>query len=224
MEGKYITPAPWTLNGNGLVLLYRFPSGFIEEHGFLQDFQRQNFKAGIGTVMLMDYKSSGVGPYREVLFIPGLIQQRGQLAFTISKIYVSTYDSARSGQRNWGIPKELADFEVTNEKDGSCSWKVKKDGQKIFEATIKPKGFSFPFSTIPLPLTRIVQEGRYGKLLTSPDASGQAKLASLQNLYTKPEDFPPIDELKPLMVLSLQKFLMHFPVALQVNQDSMVYQ
>lgn len=217
MEGNYIAPAPWTLHGNGLVLLYRFPQDFIEQHGFLLDYQRQGFKAGIGAVMLMDYKSSGVGPYREILFIPGLLQHKGKLSFTISRIYVSTYDSVRSGKRNWGIPKELADFEVSKLADGACLWKVKKEGITFFEAAVKPKDFNFPFTTKPIPITRILQESRYGKLLTNPEASGKATLASLQKVYANREEFPPVQEMEPLICLTLQKFRMKFPVAIQLR-------
>ncbi len=217
MQPNYISPAPWSLNGNGIVLLYKFPASFIEEYGFLEDFQKRGYKAGIGAVIMMDYKSSGVGPYRELLFLPGLIQAEGSLGFTVSKIYVSTYDSARSGKRNWGIPKELADFKIEKQPDGSCNWKVKKEGNTFFEATVKQGKIPIPFTSRILPLTRIIQKGSKHLLLTKPAVSGKANFASLQKIYAEQDSFPPVQQLKPLATLTLQKFLMKFPVALQLG-------
>ena len=218
METNYIAPAPWTLNGNGIMLLYRFPFSFIQEFGFLEDFQQKGYKTGLGAVILMDYKSSGVGPYRELLFLPGLFDINGKLAFSISKIYVSTYDSARSGKRNWGIPKELADFKIETEADGSRNWKVRKDGTTFFGAVIKPGGVSFPISSRPFPATQIVQKGKKHFLLTRPNVSGMAKLAQLEKVISEPSSFPPIHQLKPFLSLYLKDFVMKFPVALQLGE------
>lgn len=220
MQTSYIAPAPWTLNGNGIVILYRFPSTFIQEYGFLDDFQQKGYKTGIGAVVLMDYKDSGVGPYRELLFLPGLFDVNGKLAFSISKIYVSTYDSARSGKRNWGIPKELADFKVETEADGSRIWKVRTDGTTFFEAIVKPKGLTFPLTSRLVPLTQIIQKGKKHFLLTRPKVSGMAKIASLQKAFSDPTYFPPVHQLKPLITLYLKDFVMKFPVAQQFGELS----
>lgn len=216
-EPKYIVPAPWTLNGNGIVLLYKFPSAFIEAFGFLDDFQKQGYKAGIGAVILADYKTSGVGPYRELLFLPGILELNGKSGFSISKIYVSTYDSAKSGQRNWGIPKELADFRIEQQEDGAQLWKVKKDGNIFFEASIKPGSLTIPFSSRVMPLTQLIQKGRKHFLFTKLKARGWAKRATLQNIYAHQEYFPPVHQLEPLATLSVRDFIMRFPVAWQLG-------
>lgn len=68
-------------------------------------------------------QTSGVGPYRELLFIPGAFHINGRYTFSIPKIYVSTETSVNSGIKNWGIPKEVADFTVEDQADGSTLYR-----------------------------------------------------------------------------------------------------
>ena len=217
MHNPQIAPAPWSLKGNGIVVLYQFPSGFIQEYGFMEDFQRRNFKAGLGAVMLMDYTNSNAGPYRELLFLPGIIKPGGNSGFSVSKIYVSTQSSVNSGRRNWGLPKELADFEVTEEGDRNIMWKVAKGGKTFFEAVVKPFGIKFPFSSLLIPFSRLMQEGPDGLLLTRPRAKGKIQAGGLKMVRSDAAFFPPVGELKPMAVFSLPEFRMKFPVALSLK-------
>ena len=97
-----IAPAPWTLKGNGYIFIYHFPKEFVEKFGFLADYQRLSFKGDfVGTVMLVDYETSAVGPYQELLFVPGRMTFNKKKLFSISKIYVSSDDSVWNGNENW---------------------------------------------------------------------------------------------------------------------------
>jgi acetoacetate decarboxylase len=60
--------------------------------------------------MLVDYEQSPVGPYQELLFIPGRFQFGRRRYYMVTQIYVSTQVSVENGQENWGIPKQLAQF------------------------------------------------------------------------------------------------------------------
>jgi hypothetical protein len=128
-----IACAPWKLTGNGYILLYRFTKAFVAEHGFLADFQKEKFVSGWGAVMLVDYQSSPVGPYHELLFIPGLFSFNKKKVFSISKIYVSTQSSVVNGIENWGIPKEFAEFHW-GKKQISDRIAILKDGVSFFQA------------------------------------------------------------------------------------------
>jgi acetoacetate decarboxylase len=68
-------------------------------------------------------QTSGVGPYKELLFIPGVFHINGRYTYSISKIYVSTEASVRSGIENWAIPKEVADFTIEDQDDGSTLYR-----------------------------------------------------------------------------------------------------
>lgn len=207
---QHIAPAPWTLNGKGYVLLYRFPKAWVQRYGFLAEYQRDTFKLGIGAVMLVDYETSGVGPYRELLFIPGLFKLGGHWTYSISKIYVSSYDSVWNGIENWGIPKELADFDWKTQGDYEHV-RVSHQGRSFFEATLRPSAKRWPINTRFFPL-RVTQHLRSDSIFTQPTAQGKGGLARAVTVHAEAADFPPLGQLKPLMVLSVQDFQMVFPV------------
>jgi hypothetical protein len=209
-DENQIACAPWKLTGSGYILLYRFTKAFVAEHGFLADFQKEKFVSGWGAVMLVDYQTSPVGPYHELLFIPGLFSFNKKKVFSISKIYVSTQSSVINGIENWGIPKELADFHW-RKKQISDHIAISKDGVSFFEADFIKKRICFPISTTILPLT-IVQAHKNRLMLTKPKSSGMAYLAKLQNIKVNSDFFPDLTKVKPLLVLRVENFKMEFPV------------
>ena len=207
-----IAPAPWTLHGDGVVMIIHFPESFVREHGFLADFQQDGYRGYVGTVMLVDYHTSGVGPYRELLFIPGVFSMGGQTTFSISKIYVSSYDSVWNGIENWGIPKELADFNITTLPNGTRVYAVSRDGRSFFLAQVKPWSFSFPITTELLPSFRVMQERRGQRLLTHPQATGKGRLATLSQVEIDPAYFPDIRRGIILSTIAVENFTMTFPM------------
>ena len=204
-------PPPWTLHGDGLVLVAHFPEVFVRKHGFLADFQQAGYRGWVGTVMLVDYKTSNVGPYRELLFIPGLFAIGGKTTFSISKIYVSTQVSVNNGIENWGIPKEQADFDITHEPDGSTTYVVSKQGKPFFTVRATSGGLSFPVSTRLLPGFQVTQKRRGETLLTAPTATGRGQFARLHNLQIDPAFFPDIIQGMRLATIAVKDFTMVFP-------------
>jgi hypothetical protein len=212
MQPNAIAPPPWSLTGDCTVLVYHFPQKFNQEHGFLAGFQLNGYQGWIGAVMMVNYRTSKVGPYQELLFLPGLIKAGGKLSFSVSKIYVSTTDSAWNGVENWGLPKELADFTLLKYADGTRELAVYKDDKPIFEAFVKAWGPHFPVSSQLIPLSRLVQLRRGQLLQTEIVLSGRAQLSSVKSLSANPAYFPPVNRLKPLAALSIKDFHLAFPV------------
>lgn len=216
-----IAPPPWTLTGNGIVLIAHFPEAFAQAQGFLAPYQQRTYRGWIGTVMLVDYATSPVGPYQELLFIPGLFRFGDTTSFSISKIYVSTTDSVWNGRRNWGIPKELADFSFVSNPDDSRTISVRSANQPLLTLRAMPWGPRFPITTKLLPGFRIMQERpatdestpepASGLLLTRPSATGLARLTRLSELRVNPVLFPDLTLAKPLVALSVETVSMTFP-------------
>ena len=205
-------PPPWTLHGDGLVLIAHFSEAFVREHGFLTPFQQDSYRGYIGTVMLVDYHTSAVGPYRELLFIPGLFRLGGEITFSIAKIYVSSYDSVWNGRENWGIPKELADFDIITLPDGTRMFNVSRDGQSFFSASMKPRSFRFPVSTRFMPSFQVTQQSGNNLLLTKPQANGKGRLATLSGVKVDSTYFPDIRQGTILSTVAVEDFTMTFPV------------
>lgn len=210
-------PPPWTLNGDGLVLVAHFPEAFVREHGFLAEFQQTGYRGWLSAVMLVDYTTSDVGPYRELLFIPGLFSVGGKTTFSISKIYVSTQVSVENGIENWGIPKEQADFDITHNPDGSRTYVVSQQGKPFFTVRATAGGFSFPVSTRLLPGFQVVQKRRGELLLTAPTATGKGQLARLRDLQIDPAFFPDITQGTRLATIAVRDFTMVFPVPFLIS-------
>lgn len=216
-QSHQIAPAPWTLHGDGVVMMVHFPESFVLKHGFLADFQADGYRGYIGTVMLVDYHTSGVGPYRELLFIPGIFTLGGQTTFSITKIYVSTYDSVWNGIENWGIPKEVADFNITTLPDGTRVFEISKEGELFFSARVKPWSFRFPVSTKLLPSFQVIQQRQGKLLLTKPEATGKGRLATFSQVHIDPAFFPDLRQGTILSTVAVEDFTMVFPKPVAVG-------
>ena len=212
-----IAPAPWNLTGDAYIMVYKFSKDFVQEYGFLADYQRDRFLGYVGTVMLVDYKTSGVGPYRELLFIPGMFTFDWRKMFSISKIYVSSRDSVYNGVENWGIPKEFADFDWQANDDGTEDISVKIEGKEFFKTTIKKGFISFPLTTSIFPLN-VVQKLRKDLIITNPTAKGRATLASIKSIEVDRNFFPDLSKASPLITMKVKDFEMNFNVPL-VKKD-----
>lgn len=75
--------------------------------------------SSLGSVQIIRYLSSPLGPYDELTYVPGNMTYKVGASFisgpSITRIYVSSAASIVNGRRNWNIPKELARFTFTPE-------------------------------------------------------------------------------------------------------------
>lgn len=204
-------PPPWKLKGNGYIFLYHFPKSFVEKFGFLADYQTNRFKGDfVGTVMLVDYATSAVGPYHELLFVPGRLNFDKKKIFSISKIYVSSQESVENGIANWGIPKELADFRISKLNEKEEIVEVMIAGKTFFKVHLHKRSFKFPITTKFFPL-KLAQKLGDDLLITNSPAKGKASFAKMLNIEVNSSYFPPISQLKSLSVLAVSDFEMEFP-------------
>lgn len=117
------------------------------------------FVGGTGTVQIVRYLSSPVGPYDEIMFVPGKFNVPGELGggamSQITRIYVSSIQSVFNGRTHWNVPKNLAHFEFISGPCGSVTIKVyalesytfsspKKGADVCFQPTFSSTAF---FST-----------------------------------------------------------------------------
>lgn len=77
------------------------------------------YTGGLGTIQIIRYLSSPIGPYDELAYIPGNMTYKvgasSLSGLSITRIYVSSAASIVNGRRNWNIPKQLARFTFTPE-------------------------------------------------------------------------------------------------------------
>jgi hypothetical protein len=215
-----IIAPPWSLRGNGYIFPYRFDRDFVIEHGRVPDELQSQYRGGIGSVMLVDYEQSPVGPYQELLFIPGRFQFGRRRYYMVTQIYVSTQVSVENGQENWGIPKQLAQFHFETVDERVKQFTVGLNDQPFFHAETQAGILRFPVNSWfnPFPARLLQQRYRDGQLLsTVPSVRGTLSLsATLQLLEIDPAYFPDVTTQQPLAAVEAVEFRMTFPTPTEV--------
>ncbi|MHB8137806.1 MAG: acetoacetate decarboxylase family protein [Smithellaceae bacterium] len=203
-------PAPWHLTGRGYILLYKLKKSFIENHGIVPPFLQGKFTGGFGCIMLVDYVTSDVGPYSELLFIPGKFNHKGKKLNTISKIYVSTIDSVVNGRNNWGIPKEKAEFVFDQIDKHHDHIVITMGAGPIAEFSIRSGRLSFPVNTRLLPFP-LVQKYEDKFFYTTFAGRGKGRFALIEKISINSKLFPDVSSCKLLAALKIEPFDIEFP-------------
>ncbi len=209
-------PAPWELTGRAYLSLLRLPDELLDAHSFVPDTLRGRRRTGLSMLMFVDYATSPVGPYRELLFIPGQFEfEDGRNRFSISRIFVSSQDSVENGRRNWGIPKELAEFTVVDRPDGHTTVSVSQNDQQFAELAFRHYGPALPIprGILPRAWRTLAQHHQEQIFVYTPNAGGSAQLARLEDWRFDSSLFPDLSQGKTLMSFYLRRFRMSFPVA-----------
>ncbi len=210
-------PAPWHLKGRGYILLYRFHPNDGREDPFLSEKMTGRYRGGRAALMVVDYEESDAGPYRELLFIPGRVEYGGRRGrpFTISRIFVSTWESVVNGRKNWGIPKDRADFDWNRTGRSEEEISVTEDGGPVFSARLKRCGLPFPVHTalMPFPLVQEVGNPPESALYTQFSGRGWGRLALVEDVQVNTELFPGLAARKPWLAIRVEPFRITFPTA-----------
>lgn len=206
--------APWELQGEGIILIYRFDQAWVENKIQLPEHLWGKFQGGLGFVMLVDYTESPVGPYKELLIIPGKFGQPKKQA--ISHIYVDSEASTQNGRANWGIPKNTASF-IWEKRNGTDQIVIHSEGEKVFSTTITHGGIPFPVTTLLLPID-LRQVWEKTTFLTRPHGNGWGKWAKIRSLELDPKFFPDIRGIRPLLAVKVNPFHIRFPEPTVLNE------
>ncbi|KAG4436734.1 hypothetical protein IFR05_007788 [Cadophora sp. M221] len=180
-----VTLAPWTLKGTIYSFMFYVSSSSAQT---LQDdksllyspleasssFSSGKLVGGLASVQIIRYTESPVGPYDELVLVPGKfeyevdakdkdgnVKREVKKNLRVTKIYVSQVATCWNGRNNWNIPKHLADFEfkplpnnavrvsVYPLDSPSPGTKRTRSKSPFFSAVYMPIGYapSFPLST-----------------------------------------------------------------------------
>lgn len=170
-----LAPAPWTLKGTVYSITFVPLSTDLPTKAFPPLERRYNsaiegeYIGILGQIQIIRYTDSPVGPYDELLIVPGFFKYNytdpngkteERKNVRVSRIYVSQKYTCWNGRTNWNIPKHLARFDWVEGKNGETSVKIyphdttgdpfeSKPAEKPwFQATFKPTlPVGLPFST-----------------------------------------------------------------------------
>ncbi len=202
-------PAPWDLRGTGFILLYHPPAGGPWSHLGADGPAPHR---GPAAVLLVDYRSSPAGPYRELLFIPGRFRFGGCAGYSITRIFVNTEESLLGGRDNWGIPKERAAIELRAAGRRTAEFRATAGGTPILQAAVTRRAFSPPLPFVVAGL-RLLQR-REGRLYcTRFGGSGWLRPAKLESMEVNSGLFPDLGGRRPFAALQAQRFRLRFEAA-----------
>lgn len=207
-------PAPWQLTGDGYIVTFWLPEHMDTAQTFTPDTLKGRHSGRLATIMYVNYHTSDVGPYQELLFIPGQFSFKGKKRWSITKIYVNTWESVVNGNINWGIPKEQADFHV-EELNGVHTVQLSQDGHLFAELKFKEMGFKMPVNSRLTPeFMRTLGQHREGNTyLYTPSTKGHVKLGALLSSKFDPHYFPDLTQASVLGAVRVSDFEMVFPVS-----------
>lgn len=207
-------PAPWTLLGRGYICMFRAPTALLDDERFVEPTLRgKRGSSRFCYMMFVDYSDSPVGPYHELLFIPGSYPfEDGKRHLSISRIFVSSLDSVVNGQRNWGIPKDLAQFDVRYGDNGLDRVRVSLDGKTFAEMDFVSWPIPLPFTTAILPNSWVTlgQHLDGQSYVYRPSAKGWIRPGSLRRSKFDPNVFPDLAQATSLLTVDVTSFNMTF--------------
>ncbi|MCQ8896176.1 acetoacetate decarboxylase family protein [Limnobacter humi] len=207
-------PAPWTLRGNGVIVVIKPRHGDLRHDQAIPDDIRSTLKSPLSVLMFVNYTESNAGPYQELLFIPGTCDFSGKRLATISNIYVSTQSSVDHGRSNWGIPKQRCEFTQTQPEQGHVRTIASIDGVPFFDLQTSSLGPRLPINTawVPSFLKTLGQRMNGRQFVYSPQARGRSRLARIHKLQSMDNHFPHLSSADVVTALEITDFEMVFPV------------
>jgi hypothetical protein len=211
-----VAPAPWHLRGEGYLLAVWPPSRLEPTRGSRSSGaeRRQGWPAW---VIFADYREADCGPYRELLYLPGRRRFGKRRYWSIARIYVSSRASQFDGQRNWGIPKELCDFECERHPDGAHRVRALLAGEAFADLTLRPFGPRLPVTTVVVPASlRTFRQEAAGTAFTfAPSAHGWLRPARLVAARIDSRHFPGFTADRVLFGLRVSDVSLCFPPAMK---------
>jgi len=143
--------------------------------------------------------------------------QRGPAgrAHRVSAIFVSSEASAQSGRANWGLPKELAEFRVSELAAGSEAIQVTRAGRHIasFVRSQPHARLRFDFGKLPAHARRLVQISDVRTFHTVPQARARLRPTIVSQLKVNRELLPDARSSRWRIGMHLSPFELVFPVA-----------
>jgi len=211
-----LAPAPWDLSGQGYLFAVRLPREVLDQGSFLPEGIRRLGRSRLAYAMFVDYAAGNVGPYHELLYIPGVLGIGSHRKLSISRIFVSTWASVVNGETNWGIPKDRCDFDVQYGADGIDRVALTAaDGSVFAEMELQARGPRLPAPGHWLPRgMRTLAQLREGKLYSyAPEARGHFRFAKVRNWRFDARHFPDLARGELVAAIKITDFRMIFPVA-----------
>ena len=201
-----IVKPPWNLRGEGWISMYWLDKSKKQLFSI-----NSNLPSNPALLMMVNYHDSPIGPYHELLLIPGKYNLDKRSGYSITHIHVSTDVSTFNGRENWQIPKQTSKF-LFDKKESNISFDIIDSHKKTTKLSYSNRSVSLPVFTHLIPYN-ILQKKLEKCVQFRPEATGKAVLATLTNFHSNMAGFEALNHLKPIISLYIPSFKMTFPIA-----------
>lgn len=198
-------------------MLARVTGAETDESWFVPSSLQGKRSSRLALLLYVDYQESDCGPYRELIALGAGFDFGGETLPSITRIYVSTYESVVNGRANWGIPKDRADFAVERTATGGERITVSREGRSFARLELQGIGLALPATSALLPLAwrSVAQHWQGQEYRIALGAKGKARLARVVDWSFDAALFPDFAPTRVLAAAHLPSFEMIFPVAQQ---------
>lgn len=214
-SSNVLAPAPWQLRGEAYAFFVKLPLPRGRAELFAPSELAEARFGQLGLVMFAEYGDSPVGPFHELLFVPGTFRFGKRRLPTITKLYASTRASVEIGRRNWGIPKEQADFEVDQGRDGVKRVTMRVEGTTAVELWFRHGTLPLPFtsSLVPSSLCTLGQVLGGQTYRFAPSFRGLMQRAQVLHAWSEPGMFCELAAERVVGAMRLSKCELSLPSA-----------
>lgn len=219
-------PTPWTLTGDVAYLFVHGSRTALDSFNENPDPSQSPFRGGCGGMILVRYNDSPVGPYDELLLVPGCYQFGDTTYYRISQIYVSSMASVINGRRNWNVPKKLARFQW-RENNTFVQIFLPDSSEPFCTIRIRPRLYCLPVNSaivprsfralLQPPLDETKEKNIY--LKTIPSCSGWFRpLVQLIEFHTDGKEIPSAEQLSMYTYgVGYEAFTLIFPTPERIS-------
>ena len=188
-----VAPAPWVLHGQGVIIVLRDTAARAARPGAFGRFS---------LVMFVDYTTSPVGPYQELLFIPRVERWPDVVGGTVEDIWVTSQASALNGNANWGLTKSVADIRREPLTGGHERWSAGDEHGELAAFTHRPRGLKVPVAK-PKNFARLVQRRDGLSWVTPVSLLAWTRLTSVSQLWLDPARVMDTERHRPVAAIQI---------------------
>ena len=96
--------------------------------------EMESIENGLDTVIILEYPDTSIGPYNEALLLLSCTYKNKPGMYVFS-IYVDDDVALTAGREIWGIPKKMAEINLSKIKKNRINGTVSRKGNMIFEVS-----------------------------------------------------------------------------------------
>ncbi len=198
--------------GKAYISIYNFKENFVKKDCFISDYLKDKYRGGFGAMIFADYSKSGIGPYQELLFIPGKFELGGEERYLVTKAYVNEPAAVNENGEGYFGHKKVAKFRVETLTDNKTLIAVNSlKGEPIVKMEMRNWcGVKLPISSsvTNFPLMQLLKGNR--RYLWKYEGQGNITMAKIESAQVRPAYFPDIAQETPMVTFLIDDFSFDF--------------